>query len=45
MNYEVPEIFELGRVEETILTCSCSNCDCGGQKSSSELPISDEFEF
>jgi hypothetical protein len=44
MNYEVPEVFELGRVEETILTCGCSNCDCGGQQSS-DSSVSDEFDF
>lgn len=36
MKYEAPEIVELGKAEELILSCSCSGCDCGGGKQSSD---------
>lgn len=36
MTYEAPEILEIGLAEEVILSCSCSGCDCGGGKMSTE---------
>lgn len=43
MQYEAPEVAELGNAAELTLGCSCSGCDCaGGKKSSSTDGLEDE---